>query len=110
MKRSVETHINAQNEKLMYVIVVSLELLGGMIDVDPVGFVEDFDVVCSVVEMTRVVVVGWWVVLVLGGIFVVESVGFEEELDGLFSVVDMTGESTSGIMDRDLVRKADKNR
>ena len=81
MKRSVETHINAQNEKLMYVIVVSLELLGGIFDVDPVGFEEDFDVACSLVEMNGVVVDGCWVVLVLEGICVVKSVGLDEDFD-----------------------------
>ena len=50
--------MTAQNVKLMYVIVVSLELLGGIFDVDPVEFVEDIDVDCSVVEMTGILVVG----------------------------------------------------
>ena len=82
--------MTAQNVKLMYVIVVSLELLGGVLDVDPVGFEEDVDVACSVVEMTGVLVVGCWVVLVLGGICVVDSVGLEEDFDVTGSVVEMT--------------------
>ena len=56
--------MNAQNVKLMYVIVVSLELLGGIFDVDPVEVEEDFDVACSLVDMTVVLVVTCWVVLV----------------------------------------------
>ena len=82
--------MNAQNVKLMYVIVVSLELLGGIFDVDPVGFEEDVDVACSVVEMTVVLVVGCWVVLVLGGICVVDSVCLEEDFGVVGSVVEMT--------------------
>ena len=82
--------MNPQNVKLMYVIVASVELLGGISDVDSVGFEEDFDVVLSVVEITGVLVVGCWVVLVLGGICVVDSVGLEEDFDVTGSVVEMT--------------------
>ena len=89
-KRSVEIHMNPQNVKLMYVTVVSVELLGGMSDVDSVGFEEDFDVVLSVVEITGVLVVGCWVLLVLGGICVVDSVCLEEDFGVVSSVVVMT--------------------
>ena len=81
MKRSVKTHMNAQNVKLMYAIVGSVK---------SVGIGEEPDVVFSVVEMTGVLVVGCWVVLVLGDICVVDSVDIEEEPEVVFSVVEMT--------------------
>ena len=82
--------MNPQNVKLMYVIVVSLELLGGNFDVDPVGFEEELDVVFSVVQMTGVLVVGCWVVLVLEGVCVVDTVGLEEDVGVVGSFVGMT--------------------
>ena len=82
--------MTAQNVKLMYVIVVSLELLGGIFDVNPVWVEEDFDVACSLVDMSGVLVVGCWVVLVLGGICVVDSVCLEEDFGVVGSVVEMT--------------------